>query len=219
VDIRIITTQDGSHSLFRQDVNEHFHSTFGAIQESKHIYIQAGLDAVIKEEIRVFELGYGTGLNALLTCLRGKESGKKICYYSIDKYPVPPEILVKLNYSEILCPETPELYKSMCDSEWEKTLTLGDFTLTKIKSDMLDYVIPFNIDLVYYDAFSPEREPGLWSEALFKKVYDAMNIGGVLVTYCAKGDVRRQLISSGFTVEKLKGPPGKLHILQAVKLS
>lgn len=219
MDISIITTQDGSHSLYRQDVNEHFHSTFGAIQESKHIYIQYGLDAIKKKQINVFELGYGTGLNALLSILRGKENGKSINYISIDKYPVPLEILHELNYADILCPEIPELFKSISDSEWGKPFKIGEFTLTKYVSDMLNYELPTCLDLVYYDAFSPEREPLLWTESLFANLYKAMNEDGVLVTYCAKGDVRRQLISAGFTVEKLKGPPGKLHILRAVKLS
>jgi len=213
----LIITKDGSHSLYRRDIDEHYHSVFGAIQESMHIFIHCGFDCLEKQNIQIFEMGFGTGLNAFLTCLRSEETGKEVKYFSIEKYPVTLEKASLLNYSTILIPNSPQIFDSIIKAEWGKEIVLNHFYLNKIHADILEYNIPSGNDLIYFDAFSPEKEPDLWSENIFARLYDSMNDGGIFVTYSAKGEVRRMLISVGFKVEKLKGPPGKLHILRAVK--
>jgi tRNA U34 5-methylaminomethyl-2-thiouridine-forming methyltransferase MnmC len=215
--LTLITTEDGSHSLYRPDLDEQYHSVFGAIQESMHIFIKNGLSVIPKERIQIFEMGFGTGLNALLTYLKAKEENKKVKYYSIEKYPIEEELSAKLNYGEILLPDNSSIFESMHQAKWDSDTILEHFTLHKIHGDLLSYEIPCGNDLIYFDAFSPDKEPQLWSDGIFRKIYDSMNAGGIFVTYSAKGDVRRSLISAGFRVEKLDGPPGKKHILQAVK--
>ena len=215
--IELMTTKDGSHSLYRPDLDEHYHSVFGALQESRHIFIQNGFSAVPKKHLQIFELGFGTGLNALLTWFKSFEEQKCVKYYSIEKYPLPAGITAQLNYPLFLSHESLEIFETMHNSEWDIDVDLGHFTLHKIHADILDIDIPKGNDLVYFDAFSPDKEPMLWSEVIFQDIYDSMNEGGVLITYCAKGEVRRKLQSTGFKVEKLSGPPGKMHILQAVK--
>jgi tRNA U34 5-methylaminomethyl-2-thiouridine-forming methyltransferase MnmC len=213
----IIITKDGSHSLYRADLNEQYHSVFGAVQESMHIFIQNGFNKVSKTKIQIFEMGFGTGLNALLTWIKSSEKGISVDYLSIEKYPVSADILAKLNYSSIPSPDCPEIFKLICDSKWNEKSVIGDFILQKICGDILDYAIPSGNDLVYYDAFSPDKEPLLWTDKVFGSIYDSMNEGGIFMTYCSKGNVRRMLQGVGFKVEKLAGPPGKLHILRAVK--
>ncbi len=213
----LITTKDGSHTLYRPDLDESYHSAYGAIQESQHIFIQSGFLAVPKNNIQVFEMGFGTGLNVLLTILKATDLKKAVKYYSIEKFPVSPELVAQLNYSVILSPGFHGIFKTIHHSGWDKDIGIGKVILHKIHSDILEYTIPAGNDLVYYDAFSPEKEPDLWSENIFRKIYDSMTTGGVFVTYSAKGEVRRNLISVGFRVEKLDGPPGKKHILRACK--
>jgi len=215
--IQLITTKDGSHSLYRPDLDEQYHSIFGAIQESLHIFIKSGFDAVTKKDIQVFEMGFGTGLNALLTRLRSMETKRKVYYYSIEKYPIPEGLMNQLNYSSILSPGKPEIFQEIFEAGWNCKSVLGLFVLQKIHADILKYEIPDGNDLIYFDAFSPDKEPELWTESLFRRLYNSMNEGGVFVTYSAKGEVRRKLLTVGFKVEKLAGPPGKLHILRAVK--
>jgi tRNA U34 5-methylaminomethyl-2-thiouridine-forming methyltransferase MnmC len=215
--IELIITKDGSHSLYRPDLDEQYHSVYGAIQESMHIFIRSGFEFVSKNRIQVFEMGFGTGLNALLTWMRSSEQQKKVIYYSIEKYPIEREYSDQLNYSGILMPGSPLIFQQIHESEWDKDVTLGHFTLHKFHADLAGFEIPFGNDLVYFDAFSPDKEPQLWSDEIFKNIYDSMNKGGVFVTYSAKGEVRRKLIAAGFIVEKLSGPPGKLHILRGVK--
>jgi tRNA U34 5-methylaminomethyl-2-thiouridine-forming methyltransferase MnmC len=215
--IELITTKDGSHSLYRPDLDEQYHSVFGAVQESMHIFITHGLEALQKENIQIFEVGFGTGLNVLLTYIKTIQPEKEVKYYSIEKFPLSFEIIRQLNYSSILSPESPGLFSDIHTSEWGKDIQFGRFTLHKVHADLLEYSIPSGNDLVYFDAFSPEKEPGLWSERIFSRIYDSMKAGGVFVTYSAKGEVRRRLLSVGFKVEKLPGPPGKKHILRAIK--
>lgn len=217
MEIELITTKDGSHSLCRSDLDEQYHSVFGAIQESMHIFITNGFETIQKKHLQIFEVGFGTGLNVLLTLIKAIDYEKEVKYYSIEKFPLASEIVNKLNYSSILSPEHPELFSDIHSSEWDKDIQFGPFTLHKIHADLLEYSVPTGNDLIYFDAFSPGKEPGLWSEKIFSLIYDSMNTGGVFVTYSAKGEVRRRLLSVGFKVEKLPGPPGKKHILRAIK--
>lgn len=217
MNIELVKTKDGSDSLLRTDIQEHYHSTFGAIQESEHIFIKNGLLACSKKELQIFEMGMGTGLNVFLSWIRSKDNGMKVRYYSIEKYPVSPDIAMSLNYPDILDPAAREVFNTIHLGPWNQELDLGHFKLHKIHSDILSTTLPQGNDLIYFDAFSPEKEPDLWTDELFGKVYSSMNSGGILMTYSAKGEVRRKLIASGFRVEKLQGPPGKHHILRVSK--
>jgi len=217
IKIELVTTKDGSHSLFRPDLNEQYHSVFGAIRESMHIFIQSGFMAVPKKNIRIFEMGFGTGLNAYLTMLQSLESGRTVKYYSIEKFPLAREIVEELNYPSLLENGERVIFRSIHNAVWDADVRMGRFTLRKIHGDLLDYDIPGGIDLVYFDAFSPEKEPALWTDSVFRKIFDSMSDSGVFVSYSAKGNVRRSLLAAGFSVEKLAGPPGKKHILRAIK--
>ena len=213
----LITTADGSHSLYRPDLDEQYHSVFGAIQESSYIYIRCGFSFIQKSGIQVFEMGFGTGLNALLTWLESDQKKKKVKYYSVEKYPLDSETVSLLNYPSFLDPLSGEVFRRIHMADWNRSQMLDHFTLHKIHGDILDIEIPKGNDLVYFDAFSPDKEPELWSERVFHRIYDSMLPGGIFITYSAKGEVKRKLQKIGFKVEKLPGPPRKLHILQAVK--
>lgn len=213
----LITTQDGSHTLYRADLDEQYHSVFGAIQESMHIFIRNGFLAVDRNPVQVFEMGFGTGLNTLLTYIESQKSNIRVKYYSIEKFPLSRHLWSQLNFPSILPEGSEELFASIHNSEWDKDSESERFCLHKIHGDFLNYSIPSGNDLVYYDAFSPDKEPELWKTHLFQKIFDSMKSGGILMTYSAKGEVRRNLISCGFRVEKLEGPPGKKHILRAIK--
>jgi tRNA U34 5-methylaminomethyl-2-thiouridine-forming methyltransferase MnmC len=215
----LMLTEDGSHTLFVPEIAECYHSTHGAIQESRHIFIEAGLKQCAKPEISVLEIGFGTGLNAFLTILEAGRSGKKIKYTSLEKYPVEVGKAVQLNYPEELAPDKRPLFEQMHASDWNQETELTSyFTLKKIVADFTKYVFEDQYDVVYFDAFSPEKQPEMWSNELFSTIYTHCNQGAVLTTYCAKGIVRRAMQEAGFTVERLQGPPGKREILRSSKI-
>lgn len=212
-------TADGSHTLFVPEMDEHYHSVNGAIQESEYIFIEKGLRSVNKRDIRILEIGFGTGLNALLTAndLENRDDCDHILYYAVEKYPLDEEIFSLLNY----CGKigiSGELFRSLHFSSWNEDVPLTRrFTLHKILGDGRDCCFPEGIDLVYFDAFAPDKQPDMWSPEIFDRLYACMASGGVIVTYCAKGEVRRRMQCSGFKMERLPGPPGKRHILRGVK--
>ena len=216
-----ITTADGSSSLFVPELNEHYHSTNGAMQESLHIFIDNGLHYFYKKNpeidtIHILEMGFGTGLNALLAWEFSQKHQLKIHYTTIEKYPIENSIIQELNYGTILnAPHTDEVFHQLHAAPWELECRINNFTLLKIKGDILNYDPPKPIHVVFFDAFAPDLEPQLWTVAIFSKLHNCMNSNSVLTTYSAKGDVRRNLIAAGFTVQKLAGPPGKRHILHA----
>jgi tRNA U34 5-methylaminomethyl-2-thiouridine-forming methyltransferase MnmC len=212
-------TEDGSHTLFVPGIDECYHSTHGAIQESRHIFIEAGLKQSLKMEISVLEIGFGTGLNAFLTLLESEGSGKRIRYTSLELFPVEVEKALMLNYPEELAPDKRDLFDRMHTSPWnvETEITPG-FSLIKIETDFTGYMFESNFDVVYFDAFSPEKQPEMWSKELFERIYAHCNSGAVLTTYCAKGVVRRAMQDAGFRVERLQGPPGKREILRGLKV-
>jgi len=215
---KIITTTDNSNSLYSDIFKEHYHSTHGAINESKHIYIDSGLIYLKLKTINIFEVGFGTGLNAFLSYIEGKQHRLKINYTSIEKFPINKKTAQKLNYAKILLPKQQDLFMKLHESDWNKKVQIDDtFTLTKIHSDLKDYLFTDDFDLVYFDAFSPETQPELWSKDIFQKIYDALNRDGILTTYSSKGIVKNNLREAGFNVERLKGPIGKRHILRASK--
>ena len=217
----IITTDDGSHTLQLPGTAITFHSTKGAIQESEHVFIQTGFDYCIsrfpeKKTIRVFEVGFGTGLNALLTAMAAARNGKNVVYEAIDLHPVPGDIYARLNYPQLL--DRVELYKTIMQTGWEQLLYISPFfKLHKIKADLRHYSFREPFDIIYFDAFAPGDQDEMWSGEICKKIFDALNSGGVLVTYCSKSIVRKTLEAAGFHVEKIPGPPGKREIIRALR--
>jgi tRNA U34 5-methylaminomethyl-2-thiouridine-forming methyltransferase MnmC len=204
-------------------MNEHYHSTFGAITESMHIFIRAGLNVLGPgKDVTIFEAGFGTGLNALLTCIEASRTNSRILYYSLEKYPVATDLIMQLNYPEFLdnAHDTRDLFQSIHMAPWDVTVSINDrFRLHKIKGDLNDFVAPFSYDLVYFDAFAPGKQPELWRTEIFGRIFNSLLPGGILVTYCVKGDVKRAVKSAGFLIEKLPGPAGKREILRARKES
>lgn len=217
---KIIVTEDGSHSLFIPEMGENYHSVHGAIQESVHVFINAGLKHCEKENINILEIGFGTGLNALLTLKEALASGKMIYYTGIEKYPLEKEEYEMLNYGEILGGEMNKYFSDMHKFDWGIDVEISKkFALKKIKADLTTLIFEkeASYDLVYFDAFAPNKQPGMWNTEIYSKIFEKCNAGAVFVTYCAKGIVRRELQSVGFKVERLKGPPGKFEMLRAIK--
>jgi tRNA U34 5-methylaminomethyl-2-thiouridine-forming methyltransferase MnmC len=220
--VEIRETLDGSQTLYFGELDEHYHSTFGAVQESQHVFIKAGFKQCPQSDIRVLEIGFGSGLNCYLTLLAGLGSGKKVWYSAIEKFPLPEEVWEKLKYSQQLPDGNSEWFPLIHQAQWNGDVEIHpQFILHKIESDLL--VMEWDklplVDLVYFDAFSPEKQPELWSSSIFERIYDKMNSNGILVTYCAKGIVRRTLQSIGFVVERIPGPPGKREMIRARKNS
>jgi tRNA U34 5-methylaminomethyl-2-thiouridine-forming methyltransferase MnmC len=220
---KIVVTADGSNSIYVENLNEHYHSIHGAIAESEHIFIQSGLQTKNiqeKKEISILEIGFGTGLNALLTYFFAQKPGQKINYVAIEPYPLSAEELQALNYIDILdFPETAKIFEHIHAVEWETAKNIsGDFIIHKHKISALDIILDENkFELVYFDAFSPNVQPELWTEMVFAKIFKAMKQHGVFVTYSTKGTVKRALKEAGFSIEKLPGPVGKKEILRGFK--
>lgn len=211
-------TADGSHTLFIPEMDEHYHSVNGAVQESRHVFIEAGLRHQAKKDITVFEIGFGTGLNAFLTLLDAEKNGRKVDYHSVELYPLEPELVQSLNYGNVICPEKKELFQSLHAAPWNETANITNlFTLHKIQGDNNTCPLPAGIDLVYFDAFAPDKQPEMWNQEIFNRLYAHMAEGGILTTYCAKGAVRRMMKEAGYSVERIPGPPGKREMLRAIK--
>lgn len=218
--MQVRQTEDGSSTLYVAELNEHYHSIHGAVQESLHVFIDAGLRRCSSSEISIFELGFGTGLNALLTAIEAERCNVKIHYHSIEKYPVPESIVSQLNYTRDNASLTDyaELFAQLHGAKWDDMVKLSDnFYLHKILGDASDGLFPQGLDLVYFDAFAPDKQPELWDDSIFKMLYSSMNAGASLVTYCAKGALKRSLRAAGFVVEGLPGPPGKREMTRAIK--
>lgn len=216
---KIFLTQDGSHSLLQEELNETYHSIHGAIQESKHIFIDAGLKQCSKKTIHVLEIGFGTGLNALLTLLEAEASDLKIHYTTLELYPLSTASAVLLNYTDLLAPEKKDAFYQLHISPWQNHIQITEqFELYKIKEDFSTMTLTGNFDVIYFDAFSPEKQPEMWTEERFRKIYNCCSAGAILTTYCAKGDVRRAMQKAGFQVERIPGPSGKREILRARKV-
>jgi tRNA U34 5-methylaminomethyl-2-thiouridine-forming methyltransferase MnmC len=217
---RIVITEDGSSSIYLPAFDEHYHSSHGAVQESKHVFMEMGWKflAEKQDEISMLEVGFGTGLNAFLVlqeCIRN--SAKQVHYTTLEAYPVSAEDAEKLNYAAD--PASKESFLDLHRAAWNNTEKINpNFTLEKLHTPLQEFSPAENtFDLVFFDAFAPRVQPELWTEQVFTKLFHAMKNGGVLVTYCAKGDVRRNMIKAGFNVERLPGPPGKREMLRATK--
>ncbi|WNW03046.1 tRNA (5-methylaminomethyl-2-thiouridine)(34)-methyltransferase MnmD [Tenacibaculum sp. HL-MS23] len=212
----IIITSDGSTTIHLPDWNEHYHSKHGAIQEAYHVFIKSGLALQNKSEISILEIGFGTGLNCFITFL---ESDKTVNYVGVEAYPVVSEEVAKLNYvAELKATSKQGFFDKMHSLSWEdKHEITKDFYLTKRQQFFKDIEYEEAFDLVYFDAFGAEHQPDLWTEDIFKRMFEALKENGILVTYSAKGSVRRAMQAVGFTVERLPGPPGKREMLRATK--
>ena len=219
--IQIITTSDGSHSLLNTELNETYHSVHGALQESQHVFIKNGFDFVYQntttDPIEILEVGFGTGLNALLTLQRALEIDRKIIYTTLETNPLPGEIWSKLNYSS--SDTLQHYFEKLHTAAWNEAAGVQqNFTLLKLQREVqqVDF-LSSHYDLIYYDAFAPSKQPEMWSLSVFQKVVAKMQHGATLVTYCAKGQVKRDLKSLGLHVETLIGPPGKKEMIRATK--
>ena len=213
-------TEDGSQTIYLPEMDEHYHSIHGAIQESLHIYIEQGLLQTTKKEITILEIGFGTGLNAYLTYCFAKKENISVHYCSLEKYPLEVQEFSQLNYPSNIFPEHSLIFKQMHQAEWNKMVQISEeFKLEKFHADLLTF--QFNeipqFDLVYYDAFAPGKQPEMWTDVILQKVAGTVKPGGILVTYCAKGTVRRSLMSAGFIMERIPGPKGKKEIMRGKK--
>ncbi len=217
---KVIITHDGSSSIYLPEWDEHYHSIHGAIQEAYHVFIKNGL-YLFKDEkkIELLEIGFGTGLNALITLIEGEKYNLFINYTGIEAYPVSLEEMKQLNYLSLLDAKHKELeFVKMHEDNWEEKLRISDaFNLTKKQQKFQDIREKNKYNLIYFDAFGARVQPELWTETVFVQMFEALAEGGVLVTYAAKGSVRRAMLASGFEVEKLPGPPGKREMLRATK--
>ena len=215
----LITTRDGSHTLFVPELNEHYHSTWGAIEEAEHIFIKAGVSAIGKKKLSVFEMGFGTGLNAFLTAIFSEINHININYTTIEKYPVGPTIIRMLNYSSLVHDgKYKNLFDILHEAEWGKKVTISEnFSLEKTESGIQEFTTGERFDVIYFDAFAPNKQPEVWGFDIFKKVIGWLNPKGRIVTYTAKGDVRRAWQELGLKVEKLPGPPGKREFIIGIK--
>lgn len=214
----IIITSDGSTTIHLPDWNEQYHSKHGAIQEAYHVFIKYGLEACKKDDINILEIGFGTGLNCFITLL---EHQKQINYVGVEAYPVALEEVAKLNYvNELNVTAKQSLFDKIHKVSWEEQHDITSrFKLTKRKQFFKDINDKNKFDLIYFDAFGARVQPGLWTEDIFKTMYEACTENAILVTYAAKGSVRRAMQAVGFNVERLPGPPGKREMLRATKIS
>ena len=217
--MKLEQTADGSYTLYVPELDEHYHSIKGALTESQHIFIDMGLKHSSVNSPKILEIGLGTGLNCILTLLEAEESQRHIHYTGIERYPLNEEIIRKLDYPSIIGNKHEEKYLAIHQTPWEEDIHLSPwFTLHKIEGDFTHYTFENKYDIIYFDAFAPEKQPEMWEQSLFDNLYNVLNEGGILTTYCAKGIVRRMLQTAGFKVERLPGPPGgKREILRATK--
>ncbi|WP_343485693.1 tRNA (5-methylaminomethyl-2-thiouridine)(34)-methyltransferase MnmD [Allomuricauda sp. d1] len=217
---KIIITGDGSKTIQISDWDEQYHSKHGAVQEAYHVFIKKGLQLFNNEHISILEIGFGTGLNALITLMESKKLGLKIDYTGVEAYPVSIEEIAQLNYIEVLDVENfKEHFESMHNTPWEESIAITpDFNLKKQQKDFKEIADDQQYHLIYFDAFGARVQPELWTESVFSGMYTALKANGILVTYAAKGSVRRAMQHVGFQVERLEGPPGKREMLRARKV-
>lgn len=215
---KIITTADGSKTIHLEDWNEQYHSKHGAIQEAYHVFIKNGL-SLFSSDVSILEIGFGTGLNAFVTFLEAVKQNLQVNYMGIEAYPVTNEEIALLNYvAQLKADDFANVFEKIHQVEWEVTNTISNsFKLTKKQQFFSDINYNQEFNLIYFDAFGARVQPELWTETIFSLMYKALKPNGILVTYAAKGSVRRAMQAVGFTVERLPGPPGKREMLRATK--
>lgn len=220
----LFITHDGSHTIALNDGKVTYHSVHGAFQESMHVFIRSGLDFFCQlnnaKHVRIFEVGLGTGLNVLLTLDYALRNSLCVDYMAIEAFPLEVQEYSQLNYAanNQLLPLAVSRFLDIHRVAWgERSELIPHFYLTKLEASLVDFVFSHRYDLIYFDAFAPDDQPELWTKSIFEKIYNAVDPGGVLVTYCSKGVVRRTLVEVGFNVEKLPGPPGKREMIRCLK--
>jgi tRNA U34 5-methylaminomethyl-2-thiouridine-forming methyltransferase MnmC len=220
--MQIITTNDGSHTLYLPEIKEHYHSVNGAITESEYVYISNGYNFHKSQNPAVFEAGFGTGLNCLLTALQAEHDKRLTSYFAIEKFPLQKIITKQLNFGSLISENARLIFDKIHDCPWNEIYCVSEyFKLFKIEGDLIDInLTPFEkCDIIYFDAFGPDKQPEMWTPGIFRKIYSITSPGGLIVTYSAKGEVRRQLAACGFEMERLPGPPGKNQMLRGIKIS
>lgn len=214
----LIITGDGSHTIYIKELDEHYHSVHGAFGESEFIFLKNGFDFSTADPVSILEIGFGTGLNALLTSLRAINGNRMVNYTSVEKYPLDEQMIKSLNHTQFIGEEGKRLYELIHASPWnERTAICRNFSLEKLKSDFTEDPLSGSYDLIYFDAFGPDKQPEMWTARMFEKISVLTKPGGIFVTYSVKGEVKRNLRSCGFMVKLLPGPPGKRQVLRAVK--
>lgn len=213
---KIITTSDGSSSVFVPGLNEHYHSVHGAETESKHIFINAAFRSSTRDPVHILELGMGTGLNVILTFLAARETERTVSYHAVEKYPLDQEEVSQLTFGILNSSESRNTFMEIHGSPWQQEISISkDFSLYKDRSDFRSFEPDGRYDVIYFDAFAPDVQPGLWTTDMFMKLFKCTSAGGILTTYSARGTVKRSMIATGYQVEKLPGPPGKREFLRA----
>jgi len=216
----IIHTADGSPTLYIPELNEQYHSVNGALTESNYVYLEKGYSFHTSANPVVFEVGFGTGLNALITAIHAEKTCRPTVYVTMEKFPLENYYYIKLNYGVLFNERGAELYRLLHQAPWGVEVQITPFfRLLKIYEDFtgLEWHLPHFCDIIFFDAFGPDKQPEMWLEQNFLRIYSFTSPGGILVTYSAKGEVRRRMISAGFTIEKLPGPPGKKEMLRGIK--
>lgn len=224
-EVKIITTEDGSHSLYVPEINETYHSFHGAYRESVHVFMLYGLEAWYmrnpnKFPIRIFEVGFGTGLNAWLSLIWAEQYKVPVLYHTIEPFPLQEEVYKQLNYTEVddsIYHYAP-FFQVLHEAPWNKGDIVTEYFNMKKDEVTLEDAILYPSDVIFYDAFAPNKQPELWTKEMLAKAVDTLNPGGVLVTYCAKGQLKRDLKELGLQVETLPGPPGKKEMTRAWKV-
>jgi tRNA U34 5-methylaminomethyl-2-thiouridine-forming methyltransferase MnmC len=216
-----LLTNDGSHTLFSETYGVTYHSKFGAVTESAHVFIAAGLryKAVVQRDIRILEVGFGTGLNAFMTWIEAEKRNLNVAYTGLETHPLTKENAALFNFCQQLqVAERHPDFASLHELGWEERHVLSEqFSFEKRLADLRAFEEPDSYDVVYFDAFAPQAQPELWTEDVFLRMYRALRPEGILVTYCAQGEFKRTLKKAGFQVEKLQGPPGKREMTRALK--
>lgn len=223
----IIPTADGSNTLFNKELNETYHSVKGALTESLHVFVKEGFQyfisqksTLINNSLNVLEVGFGTGLNAILTFNEAQKNNLKISYDALENNPLPFDFVKKLDYDSSLSDYEKSAFNKMHLSNWNETIDITEnFTLTKMNQSLSDFNTDSIYQVIYFDAFGPEKQPEMWTESVFKKMYDALQPAGILVTYSAKGIVKNNMRNVGFVVSRLDGPPGKRHMVRGSKIN
>jgi Uncharacterized conserved protein len=216
-------TQDGSTTLYMPEIDEHYHSTHGAVIEARHVYIKEALEKRLSLSpdsfsLSVLEVGFGTGLNALLTFLWAEKYHIKIHYTTLELYPLSIDIIRQINFPLVMESDCTPQYEAMHLACWNRPCPLSDFfVLDKRNMDLVNDKLEGRFDVVYFDAFAPDKQPEMWQDSIYRKVYDSLNESAVLSTYCSKGVVRRGLQQVGFQMERIPGPPGKREMLRGIK--
>jgi tRNA U34 5-methylaminomethyl-2-thiouridine-forming methyltransferase MnmC len=218
--VEIRYTADGSSTLYLPHLNEQYHSLNGAVTESEHVFLNMGFNYYEKPNPVVFEVGFGTGLNALLTADRARITEQSVYYIAIENFPLDKAMIELLDYGRFVPDQGKEVFTALHECNWNEPVTITPyFRLLKVKSDFTenDWKLPVNYDIVYFDAFGPDKQPDMWTQQIFSRLYEQLLPGGILVTYSAKGEVRRRLNVAGFITERLPGPPGKKEMIRAIK--